>query len=248
MFDRQFVGTSNRGDLNEAIADAIRIAKQSLQSTLVVWRLEATAGENGGFVQKNELFATISAGVPEGADQQLLRDDGRPWFSSEATIIPNKLNQEQHEIDAARARVLDVPAGILESKSWSNFDKDPWVFKSDDTSLGKIADISVALTRTKKSSPPYFTLRSIIAYYKTSLGWCTTGNGKRLDLKFLDDAGNVLYSHVVWPVIPGPMEVTIRKNDNNTFFSHRHKWTDDLYDDVDSVSLSVMGHTWQKCT
>ena len=61
-----FRGTSERGDLAEALADAIRNAKQSLRTDLVTWTLQNISGENGGFVGVNRLTVTIRARAGHG--------------------------------------------------------------------------------------------------------------------------------------------------------------------------------------
>ncbi len=53
-------GTSNKGDLQEAINAAVASAHETSGSTLVKWQLEGIAGEHGGFAGQNELSATIS--------------------------------------------------------------------------------------------------------------------------------------------------------------------------------------------
>ncbi len=55
-------GTSNKGDLQEAISVALASAQQATPGAdmLIKWQLEGIAGEHGGIVGKNELTATIS--------------------------------------------------------------------------------------------------------------------------------------------------------------------------------------------
>ena len=59
-----FEGTSQNGDLHEALAGAIRKAKNDLTTDHITWTLEKVSGENGGFVQVNNVTVTISAKGP----------------------------------------------------------------------------------------------------------------------------------------------------------------------------------------
>jgi hypothetical protein len=61
----KFVGTSRRGDLNEAIADAIATAKRTIPTDYVEWKLVDVSGKDGGFVLVQEIFVTIEASVPK---------------------------------------------------------------------------------------------------------------------------------------------------------------------------------------
>jgi hypothetical protein len=56
-----FEGISERGDFQEALADAIQNAKNQLKTTLVAWKLNGISGENGGFTQVNRLSVVIDA-------------------------------------------------------------------------------------------------------------------------------------------------------------------------------------------
>ena len=60
----RFEGTSDQGDFTEALQNAIAAAKEGLTSTLVSWKLLEISGQNGGFVQVNELTVSIQAQVP----------------------------------------------------------------------------------------------------------------------------------------------------------------------------------------
>ena len=60
---RTFQGTSARGDLQEAVANAVKAALSSLPGAdrLVRWELVKLAGQRGGIVGVDEITATISA-------------------------------------------------------------------------------------------------------------------------------------------------------------------------------------------
>lgn len=57
-----FTGTSQSGDLAEALADAIRQAEESsgIVDLMVRWKLDRIFGEHGGFAGKKEISVTIS--------------------------------------------------------------------------------------------------------------------------------------------------------------------------------------------
>ncbi|KAM3100347.1 lysozyme inhibitor LprI family protein [Phormidesmis sp. 146-12] len=56
-----FEGISERGDFQEALADAIQKAKEQLKTSFVAWTLDTVNGFNGGFVTVNTLKLTITA-------------------------------------------------------------------------------------------------------------------------------------------------------------------------------------------
>jgi hypothetical protein len=56
-----FEGLSEKGDLQEAIADAIQKAKESLKTDFVDWKLNEIFGKNGGFVGVTQLKVNINA-------------------------------------------------------------------------------------------------------------------------------------------------------------------------------------------
>lgn len=56
-----FNGTSKSGDVAEALQDAIQIAKEGLQSSLITWRVDEISGKSGGFVELNEVTVRIVA-------------------------------------------------------------------------------------------------------------------------------------------------------------------------------------------
>lgn len=60
----KFEGTSARGDINEALQNAIGAAKDGLKSEQVEWRLEELSGVNGGFVPQNDITVRIHARRP----------------------------------------------------------------------------------------------------------------------------------------------------------------------------------------
>ncbi len=60
---KSFTGTSQRGDLAEALAHAIKQAIDSSQiaDVLVTWTIEKISGKSGGFPGWRELSVTIAA-------------------------------------------------------------------------------------------------------------------------------------------------------------------------------------------
>jgi uncharacterized protein YecT (DUF1311 family) len=62
---RFFEGISEKGDFQEALADAIQKAKNSLKTDFVTWKLGEILGENGGFVGVNCLKVSITASPPD---------------------------------------------------------------------------------------------------------------------------------------------------------------------------------------
>ncbi len=56
-----FTGTSKSGDIAEALQDAIQLAKEGLQSSLITWRVDEISGKSGGFVELNVLAVRIVA-------------------------------------------------------------------------------------------------------------------------------------------------------------------------------------------
>lgn len=64
MSQSTFKGTSENGSIQEALDDAIQIAKSSIPSTLVHWTLKEISGEDGGFVPTRKVFVTIDAHAP----------------------------------------------------------------------------------------------------------------------------------------------------------------------------------------
>lgn len=55
----KFTGKSQLGSLDEAIADAIRTAKETLQTDYVEWKLLGVSGKDGGYVVVQDLTAEI---------------------------------------------------------------------------------------------------------------------------------------------------------------------------------------------
>jgi hypothetical protein len=63
MNKQTFSGTSDKGDISEALQSAIQAAKETLKSSLVTWTMETITGESGDFVEK--IAVTIVASVPK---------------------------------------------------------------------------------------------------------------------------------------------------------------------------------------
>lgn len=61
----EFSGMSTHGDINEALDEAIKTAKEEMTTDVVEWKLLEIHGLNGGFVLQNDLFVKIYADVPE---------------------------------------------------------------------------------------------------------------------------------------------------------------------------------------
>ena len=60
----KFQGASDRGDFQEAVANAIAAAKNGLKTDFVRWKLVDVSGQNGGFVLVDEITVTIQAQGP----------------------------------------------------------------------------------------------------------------------------------------------------------------------------------------
>ena len=58
---KEFEGTSKRGNLEEALQEAIKAAQAGLHSDHVSWTLLKISGQHGGFVGANDLTVTIEA-------------------------------------------------------------------------------------------------------------------------------------------------------------------------------------------
>ncbi|MEK1889673.1 MAG: hypothetical protein AAAB35_19340 [Phyllobacterium sp.] len=55
----KFKGKSQLGSLDEALADAIRTAKETMQTDYVEWKLLSVSGADGGYVAVQDLVAEI---------------------------------------------------------------------------------------------------------------------------------------------------------------------------------------------
>ena len=64
-YTNTFAGTSDAGDLTEALTVAIQAAKQEMRTDFVTWMLESVKGESGGFSDVNRLTVTIVAQGPK---------------------------------------------------------------------------------------------------------------------------------------------------------------------------------------
>jgi hypothetical protein len=60
----RFSGTADNGDINVALALAIKAAKEGLGSDFVTWILILAYGASGGFAGQNDLTVEIEASVP----------------------------------------------------------------------------------------------------------------------------------------------------------------------------------------
>lgn len=56
-----YTGTSSRGDIGEALEAAVALARESMQTDIVHWKLVSLEGEYGGFIDKRVLKVSISA-------------------------------------------------------------------------------------------------------------------------------------------------------------------------------------------
>jgi hypothetical protein len=57
----RYSGTADNGDINVALALAIKAAKEGLGSEIVTWTLLVVFGTNGGFAGQNDLTVEIEA-------------------------------------------------------------------------------------------------------------------------------------------------------------------------------------------
>lgn len=64
MKEGSFIGTSNNGNFQEALSIAIAIAKESLETDFIKWKLEELSGEDGGFATVQVLSVKINAQSP----------------------------------------------------------------------------------------------------------------------------------------------------------------------------------------
>lgn len=62
-----FQGKSDSGNLEEALQQAIQIAKEELHTDHLYWKIESIIGENGGFIDLNILYVTISVDLNQPA-------------------------------------------------------------------------------------------------------------------------------------------------------------------------------------
>ena len=60
----RYTGTADNGDINAALALAIRNAKEGLGSDFITWILLVVTGANGGFAGQNDTTVEIEATVP----------------------------------------------------------------------------------------------------------------------------------------------------------------------------------------
>lgn len=60
----RYSGTADNGDINAALALAIKAAREGLGADLVTWVLLVVYGANGGFVGQNDITVEIEASVP----------------------------------------------------------------------------------------------------------------------------------------------------------------------------------------
>ena len=65
MPEGKFKGTSQSGNIHEAIEIAVQNAKDGLPSSLVHWELIKISGEYGGYTEITELTVEISAKTPD---------------------------------------------------------------------------------------------------------------------------------------------------------------------------------------
>ncbi|MCG7994263.1 MAG: hypothetical protein JAZ06_02420 [Candidatus Thiodiazotropha taylori] len=60
MSKKQFSGTSNNGNVSEAVSIAVKMAKEELQTDYIDWELNDVSGSYGGFTLQTNLTATIT--------------------------------------------------------------------------------------------------------------------------------------------------------------------------------------------
>lgn len=82
---RDFAGTSEFGDLREALGRAIADAKTALTTDMVEWTSVRICGVHGGFVLRDDLTVVISAKVPRDTSTEArfemadASEPGRPF-------------------------------------------------------------------------------------------------------------------------------------------------------------------------
>ncbi|TWW08927.1 hypothetical protein E3A20_19440 [Planctomyces bekefii] len=170
-------------------------------------------------------------------------------ISDELSNDGRELKLAEHVISPELSLAIDLPAGTLATKSWT-FERDPWKWTGTSGSdLAQISDISLALTRSDTPGFPYFSLRSVISYKKTSFGWETAQGGKKLTVNYKTSSGAIVYSYplTINTFPPQPSEIRIFCNNDSEFFSYLHKIDIDIYNDISSATLNVDSHTWSKC-
>ena len=59
--EKLYLGTSDSGNISEAIEAAILSAKEGIPSSFVRWELVKIQGESGGFIDKNSVTVSIHA-------------------------------------------------------------------------------------------------------------------------------------------------------------------------------------------
>ena len=59
----RYSGTADNGDINVALALAIKAAKEGLGADFVRWTLLLVYGANGGFAGQNDLTVEIEASI-----------------------------------------------------------------------------------------------------------------------------------------------------------------------------------------
>lgn len=64
MSDTIFEGKSTNGNIEEAIEIAVELAKESLQTDFVIWKLLDVQGKYGGAVLQRHLTVRVSASGP----------------------------------------------------------------------------------------------------------------------------------------------------------------------------------------
>jgi hypothetical protein len=65
MKEGSFVGKSDTGNFQEALQNAIAIAKKTLETDFITWEIEKIYGEDGGYVTVNILSLQIHAQGPK---------------------------------------------------------------------------------------------------------------------------------------------------------------------------------------
>jgi hypothetical protein len=65
---KSFIGVSERGEIDEALNNAIALAKEQLTTDLVSWKLKEISGTDGGFLLVTHLVVKIEAVVGPGAN------------------------------------------------------------------------------------------------------------------------------------------------------------------------------------
>jgi hypothetical protein len=163
-------------------------------------------------------------------------------------VLPSSVSSKReaivvsdYEPDVLSQQLFGVADGsVMATKTWSDWDQDPWYFrKSDGTKLGAYSSIVATLVKT--SNRLYFT----ISFDKTSRGWRTkyeSDDCPRLSVEIHNARGGTLWDNGF-----GSGEVEIRCGWDDHHVTYTFNLRDDIYSDAYSCHLYITSGTWRKC-